>query len=35
VIALYQFGERAGPFINFSKVAQLQAASKSSGVLDS
>src|ERR1700690_2504499 len=34
VIALYQFGANVPvPFVNFSKVAQLEAASKSSGVL--
>src|SRR6202521_5387335 len=34
VIALYQFGANVPvPFVNFSKVAQLTAASKSSGVL--
>src|ERR1035437_138488 len=34
VIALYQFGANVPvPFVNFSKVAQLSAASKSSGVL--
>ena len=34
IIALYQFGANVPvPFINFSKVAQLQAASKNSGVL--
>ncbi len=34
IIALYQFGANVPvPFVNFSKVAQLTAASKSSGVL--
>ena len=34
IIALYQFGANVPvPFVNFSKVAQLEAASKSSGVL--
>ena len=34
IIALYQFGANVPvPFVNFSKVAQLSAASKSSGVL--
>jgi preprotein translocase subunit SecY len=34
IIALYQFGANVPvPFVNFSKVAQLAAASKSSGVL--
>ncbi len=34
VIALYQFGANVPvPFVNFSKIAQLEAASKSSGVL--
>ena len=34
IIALYQFGANVPvPFVNFSKVQQLEAASKSSGVL--
>ena len=34
VIALYQFGANVPvPFVNFTKVAQLTAAAKSSGVL--
>src|SRR5271167_4985084 len=34
IIGLYQFGANVPvPFVNFSKVAQLEAASKSSGVL--
>ena len=34
IIALYQFGANVPvPFVNFSKVQQLKAASKSSGVL--
>ena len=34
IIGLYQFGANVpAPFVNFSKIAQLTAASKSSGVL--